>query len=252
MKITLKDGSVKEYEHSMSVIDIAKDLSEGLARVATSGRVNGELVDLRTVVDSDSEVEILTFDNEEGKGAFFHTTSHIMAQAIKRLYPETKLAIGPSIENGFYYDLDREKPFVAEDLEKIEKEMKKIVKEDLEITRFTKPRDEAIAYFKEKDEPYKVELIEDLPEDAEISFYQQGEFVDLCAGPHLMTTKPEKQSSLQVLQVLTGEEMKRTRCLQEFMVFLILRKHSLMSILQCWKKLKNVIIENSVKSLDSL
>ena len=132
MKITLKDGSVKEYEHSMSVIDIAKDLSEGLARVATSGRVNGELVDLRTVVDSDSEVEILTFDNEEGKGAFFHTTSHIMAQAIKRLYPETKLAIGPSIENGFYYDLDREKPFVAEDLEKIEKEMKKIVKEDLE------------------------------------------------------------------------------------------------------------------------
>ena len=199
MKITLKDGSVKEYEHSMSVIDIAKDLSEGLARVATSGRVNGELVDLRTVVDSDSEVEILTFDNEEGKGAFFHTTSHIMAQAIKRLYPETKLAIGPSIENGFYYDLDRETPFVAEDLEKIEKEMKKIVKEDLEITRFTKPRDEAIAYFKEKDEPYKVELIEDFPEDAEISFYQQGEFVDLCAGPHLMTTKPVKAIKLTSL-----------------------------------------------------
>ena len=199
MKVTLKDGSVKEYEHSMSVIDIAKDLSEGLARVATSGRVNGELVDLRTVVDSDSEVEILTFDNEEGKGAFFHTTSHIMAQAIKRLYPETKLAIGPSIENGFYYDLDRETPFVAEDLEKIEKEMKKIVKEDLEITRFTKPRDEAIAYFKEKDEPYKVELIEDLPEDAEISFYQQGEFVDLCAGPHLMTTKPVKAIKLTSL-----------------------------------------------------
>ena len=199
MKITLKDGSVKEYEHSMSVIDIAKDLSEGLARVATSGRVNGELVDLRTVVDSDSEVEILTFDNEEGKGAFFHTTSHIMAQAIKRLYPETKLAIGPSIENGFYYDLDRETPFVAEDLEKIEKEMKKILKEDLEITRFTKPRDEAIAYFKEKDEPYKVELIEDLPEDAEISFYQQGEFVDLCAGPHLMTTKPVKAIKLTSL-----------------------------------------------------
>ena len=199
MKITLKDGSVKEYEHSMSVIDIAKDLSEGLARVATSGRVNGELVDLRTVVDSDSEVEILTFDNEEGKGAFFHTTSHIMAQAIKRLYPETKLAIGPSIENGFYYDLDRETPFVAEDLEKIEKEMKKIVKEDLEITRFTKPRDEAIAYFKEKDEPYKVELIEDLPEDAEISFYQQGEFVDLCAGPHLMSTKPVKAIKLTSL-----------------------------------------------------
>ena len=199
MKITLKDGSVKEYEHSMSVIDIAKDLSEGLARVATSARVNGELVDLRTVVDEDSEVEILTFDNEEGKGAFFHTTSHILAQAVKRLYPETKLAIGPSIENGFYYDLDRETPFTAEDLEKIEKEMKKIVKEDLEITRFTKPRDEAIAYFKEKEEPYKVELIEDLPEDEEISFYQQGEFVDLCAGPHLMTTKPVKAIKLTSL-----------------------------------------------------
>ena len=133
------------------------------------------------------------------KEHFSITTSHIMAQAIKRLYPETKLAIGPSIENGFYYDLDRETPFVAEDLEKIEKEMKKIVKEDLEITRFTKPRDEAIAYFKEKDEPYKVELIEDLPEDAEISFYQQGEFVDLCAGPHLMTTKPVKAIKLTSL-----------------------------------------------------
>ena len=131
-----------------------------------------------------------------------------MAQAIKRLYPETKLAIEPSIENGFYYDLDRETPFVAEDLEKIEKEMKKIVKEDLEITRFTKPRDEAIAYFKEKDEPYKVELIEDLPEDAEISFYQQGEFVDLCAGPHLMTTKPVNKSSY-VLQGLLERKMKR-------------------------------------------
>ena len=196
MKITLKDGSVKEYEHSMSVIDIAKDLSEGLARVATSGRVNGELVDLRTVVDSDSEVEILTFDNEEGKGAFFHTTSHIMAQAIKRLYPETKLAIGPSIENGFYYDLDRETPFVAEDLEKIEKEMKKIVKENLPIERYELPREEAIKFMKEQDEPYKVELIEDLPEDAVISFYKQGEFTELCAGPHLMSIAAVKAFKL--------------------------------------------------------
>ena len=225
MKITLKDGSVKEYEHSMSVIDIAKDLSEGLARVATSGRVNGELVDLRTVVDSDSEVEILTFDNEEGKGAFFHTTSHIMAQAIKRLYPETKLAIGPSIENGFYYDLDRETPFVAEDLEKIEKEMKKIVKEDLEITRFTKPRDEAIAYFEEKDEPYKVELIEDLPEDAEISFYQQGEFVDLCAGPHLMTTKPVKAIKLTSLAGAYWRELHKKAGYVEVSTPIILSRH---------------------------
>ena len=199
MKITLKDGSVKEYESSMAVIDIARNLSEGLARVATIARVNGEIVDLRTVFGSDSDVEILTFDSEDGKGAFFHTTSHIMAQAVKRLYPETKLAIGPSIEHGFYYDLDRETPFVAEDLEKIEAEMKKIVKENLPIERFTKSREDAIAYFKEKDEPYKVELIEDLPEDEEISFYSQGEFTDLCAGPHLMTTKPVKAFKLTSL-----------------------------------------------------
>ena len=199
MKITLKDGSVKEYAQSMAVIDIAKDLSEGLARVATAAKVNGELVDLRTVVVEDAELEILTFDSEEGKGAFNHTASHIMAQAVKRLYPETKLAIGPSIDNGFYYDLDRETPFVADDLEKIEAEMKKIVKEGLELTRFTKSREEAIAYFKEKDEPYKVELVEDLPEDAEISFYSQGEFTDLCAGPHLMNTKAVKAFKLTSL-----------------------------------------------------
>ena len=199
MKITMKDGSVKEYAQSMAVIDIAKDLSEGLARVATAAKVNGELVDLRTVVVEDAELEILTFDSEEGKGAFNHTASHIMAQAVKRLYPETKLAIGPSIDNGFYYDLDRETPFVADDLEKIEAEMKKIVKEGLELTRFTKSREEAIAYFKEKDEPYKVELVEDLPEDAEISFYSQGEFTDLCAGPHLMNTKAVKAFKLTSL-----------------------------------------------------
>ena len=199
MKITLKDGSVKEYPESMSVIDIAKDLSEGLARVATAAKVNGELVDLRTVVAEDAELEILTFDSEDGKGAFNHTASHIMAQAVKRLYPETKLAIGPSIDNGFYYDLDRETPFVADDLEKIEAEMKKIVKEGLELTRFTKSREDAIAYFKEKDEPYKVELVEDLPEDAEISFYSQGEFTDLCAGPHLMNTKAVKAFKLTSL-----------------------------------------------------
>lgn len=199
MKITLKDGSAMEFANSMAVIDIARELSEGLARAATAAKVNGEVVDLRTVVEDDCELEILTFDSEEGKGAFNHTASHIMAQAVKRLYPDTKLAIGPSIANGFYYDLDRETPFVAEDLEKIEAEMKKIVKEAFPLERFTKSRGEAIAYFKEKDEPYKVELVEDLPEDAEISFYSQGEFTDLCAGPHLMSTKAVKAFKLTSL-----------------------------------------------------
>ncbi|MCD7745093.1 MAG: threonine--tRNA ligase [Lachnospiraceae bacterium] len=196
MIITLKDGSKREYVNPMSVIEIAKDISEGLARVATVAEINGEEADLRTVVDSDCELNILTFDSPEGAAAFRHTTSHIMAQAIKRLYPDVKLAIGPSIADGFYYDIDSENPITPEDLEKIEAEMKKIVKEALPLTRFTKPREEAIAYFKEKNEPYKVELIEDLPEDAEISFYQQGEFVDLCAGPHLMSTKPVKAFKL--------------------------------------------------------
>ena len=199
MIITLKDGSVKEYGQPMSVIDIAADISEGLARMACAGELNGEVVDLSTVVDKDCSLNILTFDSEGGAGAFRHTTSHIMAQAIKRLWPEMKLAIGPSIADGFYYDIDSERPIVAEDLEKIEAEMKKIVKEALPITRFTKSREDAIAYFKEKGEPYKVELIEDLPENAEISFYQQGEFVDLCAGPHLMSTKPVKAFKLTSL-----------------------------------------------------
>ena len=198
MIITLKDGSTKEYDQAMSVLDIAKDISEGLARVACAGEVDGELVDLRTVVDKDCNLNILTFESEGGAWAFHHTTSHIMAQAIKRLYPGVKLAIGPSVADGFYYDVDSETPLTAEDLVKIEAEMKKIVKEALPITRFTKSREEAIAYFKEKEEPYKVELIEDLPEDAEISFYQQGEFVD-CAGPHLMSTKPIKAFKLTSL-----------------------------------------------------
>ena len=199
MKITLKDGTVKEYVSSMSVIDIAKDISEGLARAATSAKIDGEIADLRTEVSEDCGLEILTFDSEDGKGAFNHTASHIMAQAVKRLYPETKLAIGPSIANGFYYDLDRETPFAAEDLEKIEAEMKKIVKENLPLERFTKTREDAIQYFEEKGEPYKVELIEDLPEGEEISFYSQGEFTDLCAGPHLMSTKAVKAFKLTSL-----------------------------------------------------
>ena len=189
MKVTLKDGSVKEYAQAMSVIDIAKDLSEGLARAACAGEVDGEVVDLRTVVDHDAAVNILTAKDEKGLAALRHTASHVMAQAVKRLYPNTKLAIGPSIADGFYYDMEFETPLTSDDFEKIEAEMKKIVKEDLKIGRFTLPREKAIEFMKEKEEPYKVELIEDLPEGEEISFYQQGEFVDLCAGPHLMSTK---------------------------------------------------------------
>ena len=199
MVVTLKDGSKKEYSEPKSVIEIASDISEGLARVACAGELDGEVVDLRTVIDKDCELSILTFEDEGGKAAFRHTASHILAQALKRLYPDVKLAIGPSIAEGFYYDIDSETPIQADDLAKIEAEMKKVVKEALPITRFTKPREEAIAYFEEKNEPYKVELIQDLPEGAEISFYQQGEFVDLCAGPHLMSTKPVKAFKLTSL-----------------------------------------------------
>lgn len=199
MKITLKDGSVKEYSEAKSVYEIAADISEGLARMATAGEVNGEVIDLRTKIDQDCELTIHTFQSPEGAHAFRHTTSHILAQAVKRLFPDTKLAIGPAIDDGFYYDFDREVPFTTEDLETIEKEMKKIVKEDLKIEQFTLPREEAIALMKEKEEPYKVELIEDLPEDAVISFYKQGEFTDLCAGPHLLSTKSVKAFKLTSL-----------------------------------------------------
>ncbi|HHU73382.1 MAG TPA: threonine--tRNA ligase [Clostridiales bacterium] len=195
MKITLKDGSFKEYDKAMTVYEIAKDISDGLARMACAGEINGEVVDLRTVVDSDCELNILTFNDEAGKAAYRHTTSHVLAQAVKRLYPNAKIAIGPSIETGFYYDFDCE-PFDRAALDAIEKEMKKIIKEGAELVRFTLPREEAIALMKEKDEPYKVELIEDLPEDAVISFYQQGDFIDLCAGPHLMNTKGIKAFKL--------------------------------------------------------
>lgn len=199
IKITLKDGSIRELEKEMSVLEIAKSISEGLARVATAGTVNGKTVDLRYVVKEDCELSILTFDDEEGKKAFRHTASHILAQAIKRLYPSAKLAIGPSIDNGFYYDIDVEEKLSNDDLGKIEAEMKKIVKENLAIESFVLPKSEAIALMKEKDEPYKVELIEDLAEDEVISFYKQGEFVDLCAGPHLMSTKPVKAIKLTKL-----------------------------------------------------
>ena len=214
MIITLKDGSQKEYSGSMSVIDIAKDTSEDLARVACAGEVDGEVVDLRTVIDRDCSLSILTFDDEGGRGALRHTASHILAQAIKRLYPDAKLAIGPSIADGFYYDIDKEVPLTSDDLEKVEAEMKKIVKENLPIERFELPRAEAIALMKEKDEPYKVELIEDLPEDAVISFYRQGEFTDLCAGPHLMSTKPVKAFKLTSLAGAYWRGSEKNKMLQ--------------------------------------
>ena len=186
VKITLKDGSEMEVEKGLSILEITKKISEGLARVATCAEVNGEVKDLRTIIDKDCTLNILTFDSLNGKKAYWHTTSHVLAQAIKRLYPEIKLAIGPAIDNGFYYDFDTDTPFTPEMLEKIETEMKKIIKEDLPIERFSLPKQEALNLM--KDEPYKQELINELPEGEEISFYKQGEFTDLCAGPHLLST----------------------------------------------------------------
>ena len=189
IKVTLKDNSVIEVEEGCSVLEVAKKISEGLARNATCASVNGETKDLRYVLTEDCELNIYTFDNDlEGKKAYWHTTSHIMAQAVKRLFPNAKLAIGPSIDNGFYYDYDVEKPFSPEDLENIEKEMQNIIKENAELERFLLSREEALAFMEKQGEPYKVELINDLPEGEEISFYKQGDFTDLCAGPHLLST----------------------------------------------------------------
>jgi len=195
MKITLKDGSVKEYAEAKSIYEIALDISEGLARVACAAEVDGKVVDLRTVVDSDCELSILTANDKAGLATLRHTTAHVMAEAVKRLFPDAKLTIGPSIDNGFYYDFDHA-PFSREDLDNIEAEMKKIIKEGAKLEKFTLPRAEAIKFMEERQEPYKVELINDLPEDAEISFYSQGDFVDLCAGPHLMSTKNIKAYKL--------------------------------------------------------
>ena len=195
MKITLKDGSVKEYGSPLSVFDIAKDISEGLARVAAGAELDGEFVDLRTVVDKDANLNIVTINDEKGLGIVRHTASHILAQAVKRVFPASKLAIGPSIENGFYYDIEHE-PFSRDDLDKLEAEMKKIIKENIKIEKFELPRADAIKFMEERNEPYKVELINDLPEDAIISFYKQGEFVDLCAGAHILSTKGVKAFKL--------------------------------------------------------
>ena len=195
MKITLKDGSVKEYSEAKSVFEIAKDISEGLARMACAGEVNGEIVDLRTTIHEDADLNIVTANDKAGLTVIRHTAAHVMAEAVKRLFPSAKVTIGPAIEDGFYYDFDTE-PFSREDLDKIEAEMKKIIKEGHEISRFTLPKEEAIRFMEERDEPFKVELIQELPEDAVISFYDQGGFVDLCAGPHLMSTKGIKAYKL--------------------------------------------------------
>lgn len=195
MKITLKDGSYNEYAQAMSIYEIAADISEGLARVACAGEVDGKVEDLRTVIDRDCTLNILTANDPEGLRVIRHTASHVLAEAVKRLFPDAKVTIGPAIDEGFYYDFDSA-PFSRDDLDKLETEMKKIIKEGKKIERFTLPREEAIKFMEEKGEPYKVELIRDLPEDAEISFYDQGGFVDLCAGPHLMSTKNIKAYKL--------------------------------------------------------
>jgi len=196
IKIKLKDGSVKEYEAGISVIEIANDISTNLARVALGGKVDEITTELNDTLDHDAKLSILTFDDEEGKKIFRHTSSHILAQAVKRLYPEVKLAIGPAIDNGFYYDFDADFVFTQEILDKIEAEMNSIVKHDIKLERFELPRDEAIKFMEEKGEPYKVELIQDLPEDAAISFYKQDEYVDLCAGPHIQSTGKVKAFKL--------------------------------------------------------
>ncbi|WP_434630578.1 threonine--tRNA ligase [Thermoanaerobacterium thermosaccharolyticum] len=199
MKIILKDGTEKEFENGKNVYEIAKSLSQRLAKEAVGGKFNGKIVELFTPINEDGKLEILTFDDEDGKKIYWHTSSHIMAQAIKRLYKDVKLTIGPAIDNGFYYDFDVDEPFTVDDFSKIEEEMNKIIKEDLKLERFVLPREEAIKFMEEKGEPYKVELIKDLPEDAVISFYRQGEFTDLCAGPHLPSTGMVK--SIKLLSV---------------------------------------------------
>lgn len=195
MKITLKDGSVKEYESKKSIIDIAKDISEGLARNVVAGEVNGVMHDLRDEIEADCELNLITLKDKEALSVIRHSASHVLAEAVKKVFPEAKLAIGPSIAEGFYYDFDHE-PFSREDLDKLEAEMKKIIKEGAHIEKFELPREEAIKFMEEKNEPYKVELIKDLPEGEKISFYKQGDFTDLCAGPHLQRTKDIKAFKL--------------------------------------------------------
>ena len=238
MKITLKDGSVKEYAESKSVYEIALDISEGLARAACCGKINGEVVDLRTVVKEDCELSICTATDKEGLATIRHTTAHVMAEAVKNLFPDAKLTIGPSIENGYYYDFDHA-PFSREDLDKIEAEMKKIIKKGEKLEKFTLPREEAIKFMEEKGEPYKVELIRDLPEDAEISFYSQGEFVDLCAGPHLMSTKNIKAYKLTSSSGAYWRGKSENAMLQRIYGTAFNKKEELDEYLAYWENVKN-------------
>ena len=238
MKITLKDGSVKEYAESKSVYDIAMDISEGLARAACCGKVDGKVVDLRTVLDHDCELSICTANDKEGLSTIRHTASHVLAEAVKNLYPEAKLTIGPSIENGFYYDFDHA-PFSREELDALEAEMKKIIKKGAKLEKFTLPREEAIKFMEEKGEPYKVELIRDLPEDAEISFYSQGDFVDLCAGPHLMSTKGIKAFKLTSSSGAYWRGKSENAMLQRIYGTAFNKKEELEEYLAYWENVKN-------------
>jgi len=214
VNITLKDGSIKQYEEGSTVLQIAEDISQGLARNSLVAKLNNQIVDLTTPVNADADLELLTFDFPEGQNAYRHTTSHILAQAVLRLFPGTKLAIGPAITDGFYYDFDTEHTFTPDDLEKIEAEMAKIIKEDLSLERKEVSREEALQLFKEKGETYKVELIEDLPEDAQISLYSQGEFIDLCAGPHLLSTGKVKSVKLMSLAGAYWRGCEKNKMLQ--------------------------------------
>ena len=234
IKITLPDSSVREYEKGIKALDVAKSISEGLARNVVGAVYNGETIGLQNTLNEDGNIKFLKFEDKEGKDVFWHTSSHIMAHAIKRLWPDAKLAIGPAIENGFYYDIDLDHRFVQEDLEKIEAEMKNIVKAAYELERFELPRQEAIKFMEDKNEPYKVELIRDLPEDAVISFYKHGDFVDLCAGPHLESTKKPKAFKLlsiagaywrgneknKMLQRIYGISFEKAKDLEDYLKML--------------------------------
>lgn len=231
VKITLKDGSIKEVQKGTSIYELAKNISGRLAKEALAGEVNGKVVDLGYTIDEDSEVSILKFEDEGGEDAFRHTSTHIMAQAVKKLFPEAKLAIGPAIDNGYYYDFDSEHKFTPDDLEKIEKEMDKIIKENVELERFELPREEALKLMEEQGETYKLELIKDLPEGEAISFYKQGDFIDLCRGPHLPSTKYVKASKLlsiagaywrgdeknKMLQRIYGTSFPKKKLLDEYL-----------------------------------
>ena len=250
IKVSLKDGSSMEVEEGISVLDVAKKISEGLARNATAAMVDGEVKDLRYNLEKDCELTILTFDAIEGKKAYWHTASHILAQAVKRLYPDVKLTIGPAIDNGFYYDFDSEITFTPEILEKLEEEMKKIVKEDLEIKRFTLSREEAIKLMKERKEDYKVELIEELPEDEEISFYEQGEFVDLCAGPHLLSTGKVKAIKLQTVSGAYWRGDEKNKMLQRIYGIAFPKKSELDEYLEMLEEAKKRDHRKLGKELD--